>query len=144
MHSHHAHAQPPAAAAISRTPLTRSSSNQKRSLSPPADAGDQRKKPRPFREPINPSSPLPCCAVCLSRKSHHVVECDAPRTWDGLFDTFSQRIKKALWTKDGRQLCTAWQRDEGCTGPQHSHIHACLGCGSTEHGAQRCARAQKA
>ncbi|KAG3229900.1 hypothetical protein P692DRAFT_201701923, partial [Suillus brevipes Sb2] len=83
------------------------------------------------------------CAVCLGRNPHRTVECSASRTWDNLFDVFSERIKKALWTKDGRQLCTSWQREEGCNST-HGYKHLCSGCGSSEHGAQRCTRAQKA
>ncbi|KAJ8591407.1 hypothetical protein M405DRAFT_696933, partial [Rhizopogon salebrosus TDB-379] len=83
------------------------------------------------------------CAICLSRKPHRVIECNASHTWDNLFDTFSQHIRKGLWAKDGRQLCTTWQRVEGCTISQHNSMHVCSGCGSTKHGAQHCARAQK-
>ncbi|KAG1749063.1 uncharacterized protein EDB91DRAFT_1033895, partial [Suillus paluster] len=83
------------------------------------------------------------CAVCLGRNSHRTVECTATKTWDNLFNSYSERIHKALWTKDGRQLCTSWQREEGCTNTQHNSKHICSGCGSSEHGAQRCARAQK-
>ncbi|KAG1735861.1 uncharacterized protein EDB91DRAFT_1055922 [Suillus paluster] len=109
-----------------------------------ANSNDQRKKPRSFRDPTNQSLTLPCCTVCLSRASHYIVECNASRTWDNLFDTFSQCIQKGLWAKDGRQLCTAWQRDDSCSITQHNNVHICSGCGSTEHGAQQCARAQKA
>ncbi|KAG1730822.1 uncharacterized protein EDB91DRAFT_1030846, partial [Suillus paluster] len=83
------------------------------------------------------------CAVCLGCNSHRTVECTTPRTWNNLFDTFSERINKALWTKDGRQLCTSWQREEGCTNNQHNSKHICSGCGASNHGAQRCTRAQK-
>ncbi|KAG2754173.1 hypothetical protein P692DRAFT_20759062, partial [Suillus brevipes Sb2] len=87
---------------------------------------------------------LPCCAVCLGRHPHRTIECAATQTWDKQFDTFSERIRKGLWTKDGKQLCTAWQREEGCTTPKHDACHICSGCGATTHGAQKCPRAQKA
>ncbi|KAG1719773.1 uncharacterized protein EDB91DRAFT_1065331, partial [Suillus paluster] len=83
------------------------------------------------------------CAVCLGCNPHRTVECSASRTWDNLFDIFSECIKKALWTKDGHQLCTAWQCEESCDSTYHSHKHLCSGCGSSEHGAQRCTCAQK-
>ncbi|KAG1725132.1 hypothetical protein EDD22DRAFT_932971 [Suillus occidentalis] len=109
-------------------------SSQKRPLSPNAESSDSKKKQqRSFREPTNPI--LSHALLC--------VECNALRTWDNLFDVYSERISKALWTKDGRQLCTAWQREEGCSSTQHNSKHLCSGCGATEHGAQRCARAQK-
>ncbi|KAG1730263.1 uncharacterized protein EDB91DRAFT_1059595 [Suillus paluster] len=88
--------------------------------------------------------PLPCCAVCLGRNPHHTVECIATQTWDKQFETVSERIHKGLWTKDGKQICTAWQRDEGCTTPKHDARHVCSGCGAATHGAQKCPRAQKA
>ncbi|KAG2757679.1 hypothetical protein P692DRAFT_20711430, partial [Suillus brevipes Sb2] len=87
---------------------------------------------------------LPCCAVCLGHNLHRTIECTATQTWDKQFDTFSERIRKGLWTKDGKQLCTRWQREEGCTTPKHDARHFCSGCGATTHGAQKCPRAQKA
>ncbi|KAG2740220.1 hypothetical protein P692DRAFT_20753662, partial [Suillus brevipes Sb2] len=61
-------------------------------------------KPRPFRDP---SAPLPCCSVLLGHNPHRTIECTATLTWDGKHDTITERINKALWTKDGKQLCTA-------------------------------------
>ncbi|KAG1812959.1 uncharacterized protein BJ212DRAFT_1276120, partial [Suillus subaureus] len=88
------------------------------------------------------------CAVCLGRHSHRTIECSATQTSDKQFSTFSERIRKGLWTIYGKQLCTAWQREEGCTTPKHDpaclHVrHICSGCGATTHGAQKCSRAQK-
>ncbi|KAG2029021.1 hypothetical protein BDR03DRAFT_881993, partial [Suillus americanus] len=84
------------------------------------------------------------CAVCLGRNLHCVIECNATLTWDGKHDTIFERIHKALWTKDGQQLCTAWQREEGRDSTKHDNHHTCSGCGATTHGAQSCPRAQKA
>ncbi|KAH7926111.1 hypothetical protein BV22DRAFT_1009859, partial [Leucogyrophana mollusca] len=83
------------------------------------------------------------CAVCLGRHRHRVISCDAPRTWDNKHETHSLRKFKALYTKDGRQLCAKWQRTEGCV-DKHDDRHLCSGCGSTSHGAHQCPRAQKA
>ena len=119
--------------------------SQKRALSPSTTDTTihAAKKPRSFRE--NPSSStLPCCAICLGRNPHRIIECSIPRTWDNLHDTFAERIDKVIWTKDGRQLCPAWQRAEGCSNSKHDTRHLCSGCGSSSHGAQRCPRAQKA
>ncbi|KAG1847685.1 hypothetical protein DFJ58DRAFT_663202 [Suillus subalutaceus] len=55
----------------------------------------------------------------------------------------TERINKALWTKTGKQICTAWQREEGCSSSKHDNKHICSGCGAVTHGAQRCPRAQK-
>ncbi|KAG2063905.1 hypothetical protein BDR04DRAFT_933578, partial [Suillus decipiens] len=83
------------------------------------------------------------CAVCLGRHAHQTVECSATQTWDKQFETFAERIRKGLWTKDGKQICTGWQRDEGCTTPKHDARHICSGCRAATHGAQKCPRAQK-
>jgi hypothetical protein len=119
---------------------THSFSAQK--CSPPTSPNNRpNKKPRTFR---NPNAPFLCCAVCLRRNPHHVIDCAAALTWDGKHDTISERIHKALWTKDGKQLCTAWQREEGCDSTKHNNRHTCSGCRATTHGAQSCPRAQKA
>ncbi|KAJ8580143.1 hypothetical protein M405DRAFT_695690, partial [Rhizopogon salebrosus TDB-379] len=83
------------------------------------------------------------CAVCLGRHLHCTIDCPATQTWDKQHETFAERIRKALWTKSGKQICTAWQREEGCTTPRHDALHICSGCGATHHGAQQCPRAQK-
>lgn len=129
-----------ATAAKSTQHHSRSFSSQKRS---PPSSPDNRlnKKPRTFRDP---NSPLPCCAVCLGRNTHRVIDCSATLTWDGKHDTIAERIHKALWTKTGKQLCTAWQREEGCNSNRHDDRHICSGCAAVTHGAQNCPRAQKA
>ncbi|KIK81271.1 hypothetical protein PAXRUDRAFT_39393, partial [Paxillus rubicundulus Ve08.2h10] len=67
---------------------------------------------------------LPVCAVCLGRDCHLVISCKAARTWDGIFDTIAERINKALFTKDGHNICSRWQREEGCT-DKHDSRHFC-------------------
>ncbi|KAG1838788.1 hypothetical protein F4604DRAFT_1516796, partial [Suillus subluteus] len=74
------------------------------------------------------------CAVCLGQNPHRTIDCVASQTWDKQFDMFSECIHKGLWTKDGKQLCTAWQREEGCTTTRHDAHHFCSGCGATTHG----------
>ncbi|KAG1884121.1 hypothetical protein F4604DRAFT_1502750, partial [Suillus subluteus] len=83
------------------------------------------------------------CAVCLGHSPHHTIECVAAQTWDKKFDTFLEHIHKGLWMKDGKQLCTGWQREEGCNIPRHDTHHFCSGCGATTHGAQKCPRAER-
>ncbi|KAG1726174.1 uncharacterized protein EDB91DRAFT_1004138, partial [Suillus paluster] len=65
------------------------------------------------------------CTVCLGRNPHRTIECSATHTWDRQHETFAERISKGLWSKEGKQLCTAWQRDEGCTMPKHDSRHYC-------------------
>ncbi|KAG2147962.1 hypothetical protein DEU56DRAFT_730453 [Suillus clintonianus] len=96
-----------------------------------------------MRAPLASDS-LPCCAACLGRNPHRTIECTAMHTWDRQHKTFAERICKALWFKEGKQLCTAWQRDEGCAMPKHDLRHYCSDCRATTHGAQKCPRAQKA
>ncbi|KIK80560.1 hypothetical protein PAXRUDRAFT_41564, partial [Paxillus rubicundulus Ve08.2h10] len=67
---------------------------------------------------------LPICAVCLGRDRHLVIECKASRIWDSLFDTLAEHINKALFIKDGRNICSKWQREEGCT-DKHDNRHFC-------------------
>jgi hypothetical protein len=130
---------PPGAVSHTRQP----SLNLKRTLPTTDTEAGANKKVRTSRVlPI--SGPLPCCAVCLGRHPHRTVECTATHTWDGQHETVAERIRKALWSKDGKQICTAWQREEGCNTPKHDAKHICSGCGASHHGAQSCPRAQKA
>ncbi|KAG1867123.1 hypothetical protein C8R48DRAFT_704315 [Suillus tomentosus] len=117
-------------------------SSQKRPFAHAEDSPGSSKKVRVSRPPAAAGT-LPCCAVCLGRHPHRTVECAATQTWDKCFDTFSERIRKGLWTKDGKQVCTGWQREEGCSTPKHDAHHVCSGCGANTHGAQKCPRAQK-
>ncbi|KIK73422.1 hypothetical protein PAXRUDRAFT_96930, partial [Paxillus rubicundulus Ve08.2h10] len=84
---------------------------------------------------------LPCCTVCLGRHAHCTADCNTACTWDNLFDTFTKRIHKALYSKTNLCLCTKWQRSKGCT-EHHVLHHICSGCGTVTHGAQSCPRAQ--
>ncbi|KAF8415024.1 hypothetical protein L210DRAFT_3305430, partial [Boletus edulis BED1] len=85
------------------------------------------------------------CAICLGRNRHTmpVIQCAAKRTWDDKYDTYCERINKAIRTRDGSTtLCSLWQRDCSCQ-DKHDHMHLCSGCGALTHGASRCPRAQK-
>ncbi|KAI6016682.1 hypothetical protein PISMIDRAFT_120164 [Pisolithus microcarpus 441] len=101
-----------------------------------------------FRNPPSgPSSsfnrPFPACAVCLGRHHHLVIDCRATRMWDNKHDTFTERIHKALFTKDSLCICAGWQREEGCSN-HHDVKHICSGCGLSSHGAQKCSHTQTA
>jgi hypothetical protein len=86
------------------------------------------------------TGPLLCCA---GRSPHRTIKCVSTHTWDKQHETFSERIRKGLWTKDGKLICTPWQRDEGCTTPKHDARQVCSGCVAATLGAQKCPRAQK-
>lgn len=134
-------------------------SGSKRPLSPPyashnTDFSDHKRQRSFWNPPPGPSSysngpspyssgPLPACAVCLGRHRHLVIDCWATRTWDNKYDTFAERVHKALFTRDGRRICARWQREEGCSN-RHDVRHICSGCGQSSHGAQKCNRAQEA
>jgi hypothetical protein len=118
----------------------RTASYQKQ-LPPSSPDSRTTKRPKTFRDP---NTPLPCCAVCLGHNPHHTIECNKAHTWDNKHDTIAERVNKALWTKEGKQLCTAWQREEGCDSSRHDSRHLCSGCSAVTHSAQRCPRAQKA
>ncbi|KIK77298.1 hypothetical protein PAXRUDRAFT_167326 [Paxillus rubicundulus Ve08.2h10] len=110
----------------------------------PSQSGHDHNRQQTFRPSRSPDDILPICAVCLGCQPHPVIECRAAHTWDSCFDTFSERIRKALWTKYGKQLCSKWQRDDGCVESTHNVRHLCSGCGAATHGAHRCPCAQKA
>ncbi|KIK79409.1 hypothetical protein PAXRUDRAFT_41961, partial [Paxillus rubicundulus Ve08.2h10] len=90
----------------------RSMSLSKCPLSPPTreqtDAAYP-KRPWPFQNeyysnayagPLTPNAPiiLPICAICLGQHRHTmpVVQCLARRTWDDKYDTYCERINKAI------------------------------------------------
>ncbi|KIK79833.1 hypothetical protein PAXRUDRAFT_160196 [Paxillus rubicundulus Ve08.2h10] len=154
---HHAPQQPNAASlsSLSATPQhttlhSRSFSANKHPALLPNSPAKTLKKQRTFpssRSAPNQSQtkagPLPCCAVCLGRHDHCTIDCEATRTWDDIFNTFSKRIHKALFSKANVCLCTKWQCSEGCS-EHHALCHICSGCGALTHSAQSCPRAQKA
>ncbi|KIK45149.1 hypothetical protein CY34DRAFT_78444, partial [Suillus luteus UH-Slu-Lm8-n1] len=87
---------------------------------------------------------LSACTVCLGRHPHRVVECKATKTWDEAFDSLCMRSNKSLTMRDGRQICSDWQRASGCDNTTHDCRHICSGCAASTHRAQMCPRAQKA
>ncbi|KAI6045300.1 hypothetical protein EDC04DRAFT_138999 [Pisolithus marmoratus] len=111
-----------------------------------ADFTDHKRQCSFWNTPPSPPSfsngLLPACTVCLGRHWHLVIDCRATRTWDNKYDTFTERVHKALFTKDGRCICTRWQREEGCL-DCHDVKHICSGCSLSSHGVQKCSCAQK-
>ena len=104
----------------------RYSSFSKRPLSPPTreqtDATHP-KKPQSFQNdaqtngfvgppPYNPPIVLPICAICLRHHRHSmpVIQCPARRTWDDKYDTYCERVNKAIHIRNsGATLCSLWQ-----------------------------------
>jgi len=112
-----------------------------RRQSPPPDS--HKRSRQDFRSSAN-RGPLSACAVCLGRHPHKVIECKATKTWDNVADTLCSRVGKLLNMRDGRAICSDWQRVAGCSDTSHDRRHFCSGCTSSSHGAQNCPRAQKA
>ena len=83
------------------------------------------------------------CAVCLGRHPHKVVDCTEVNLWDNSYPSCAIRSNKALTMRDGRSVCSDWQRVSGCPSSTHDFRHICSGCASPSHGAQGCPRAQK-
>ena len=88
--------------------------------------------------------PCSACSVCLGRHSHLIHKCENGSLWDGS-DTFCHRgTEGQLILKKGTTICSDWQCPLGCKASGHAAHHMCSGCGSTNHGAQGCPRAEKA
>jgi hypothetical protein len=115
---------------------------RKRSASP--EHASRGKKPRQDFRAGTSRGVLSACAVCLGRNPHRIIECKATRTWDDACDTICSRIGRILTMRDGKPVCSDWQRLSGCSETTHDRRHFCSGCGLSTHGAQACPRAQKA
>ncbi|KAG2065897.1 hypothetical protein BDR04DRAFT_949567, partial [Suillus decipiens] len=79
------------------------------------------------------------CALCLGRFAHNIHKCKSELLWDNKTPTSCRRSPEGrLINTLGLQLCYDWQRPNGCPSASKDHIHECSGCGSTDHGAQKC------
>ncbi|KAJ6482382.1 hypothetical protein DFH09DRAFT_950140, partial [Mycena vulgaris] len=88
------------------------------------------------------SDGLSACAVCLGRHRHDVRACNSSTLWNGSTQARAKRNPEGKLTNGRRELiCLAWQRS-GCE-LNHVSLHECSGCGSPNHGAQKCHLAQK-
>ncbi|KAG2141363.1 hypothetical protein DEU56DRAFT_715388, partial [Suillus clintonianus] len=63
------------------------------------------------------------CAVCLGRNPHKIIECKSLKTWDNTFNTLTTRLSKVLTMRDGRPICSDWQRASGCIDTTHDRRH---------------------
>ena len=83
------------------------------------------------------------CAVCLGRHEHEYAKCTATKLWNGK-KTFIRRNEQGrLVFLDGLPICFNFQTMAGCSDGSHPSRHICSGCGTSGHGAQHCAQAQK-
>src|SRR5271154_5244951 len=63
--------------------------------------------------------------------------------WDGSKARCRKTDEGRLITPAGTTLCSDWNNRRGCSSSAHELRHECSGCGSKDHGAQKCPRAQK-
>ncbi|KAJ7467401.1 hypothetical protein B0H11DRAFT_1732815, partial [Mycena galericulata] len=88
------------------------------------------------------SDGLSTCAVCLGRHRHNVAACKSTKLWNGSTPARAKRNSgDRLVNSQGDAICLNWQRSS-CDS-NHSSRHECSGCGSPNHGAQKCHLAQK-
>ncbi|KAJ6518999.1 hypothetical protein C8R45DRAFT_775615, partial [Mycena sanguinolenta] len=89
------------------------------------------------------SDGLSACAVCLGRHRHNVRECSSSKLWNGTTPARTKRNNDGrLINGRGDVICLQWQRAKGCES-NHASRHECSGCGSPNHGTQKCHLAQK-
>jgi hypothetical protein len=86
---------------------------------------------------------LPVCALCLATDSHDTRRCRSESLWDGSKARCKKSDEGRLITPSGTTLCSDWNNRRGCSSNAHELHHECSGCGSKDHGAQKCPRAQK-
>jgi hypothetical protein len=86
---------------------------------------------------------LPVCALCLATDSHDTRRCRSESLLDGSKSRCKKSDKGRLITPSGTILCSDWNNRRGCSSSTHELRHECSGCGSKDHGAQKCPRAQK-
>jgi hypothetical protein len=86
---------------------------------------------------------LPACALCLATDPHDTRKCRSETLWDGSKARCRKSEEGRLVTPAGTILCSDWNNRRGCTSTLHEQRHECSGCGSKDHGAQGCPRAQK-
>ena len=83
------------------------------------------------------------CAVCLGHHPHKIVECASTMLWDNSLPCLAVCSNKLLSMRDGKSVCSDWQRHSICSSSTHDVCHFCSGCASSSHGAQECPQAQK-
>ena len=82
------------------------------------------------------------CPSCLGRHPHDISSHVTELLWDGS-PAYTRRTPEGRLVDPARDiLCHDWQKPQGCSRPHNNAKHACSGCGSTNHGAQKCLKAQ--
>jgi hypothetical protein len=130
----------------SRSPMrrTQSSSTYPRSSPPPysRQSGHSPSK-QPSFQASTASQGQPVCALCLATDTHDTRRCRSETLWDGTKARCKKNDEGRLVTATGNTLCSDWNNRRGCSSGTHDVRHECSGCGSKDHGAQKCSRAQK-
>jgi hypothetical protein len=131
-----------------RRPNSPSSHNQHNS---PTPSGGRRKPSHQKPDRFFPSSAgqatstFSACTLCLGRHRHNIAICASTTLWDKQTPAYCVRNEiNRLVNSKGFVLCSNWQRPNGCTNTTHDSRHECSGCGKSDHGAQKCPRAEKA
>ncbi|KAJ7648790.1 hypothetical protein DFH06DRAFT_996905, partial [Mycena polygramma] len=97
-----------------------------------------------FQQGTSQSDGVSACAICLGRHRHNVRECKSATLWNGTTPARTKRNADGRLVNSRKEvICLGWQRVSGCE-LNHASRHECSGCGSTNHGAQKCHLAQKA
>ena len=90
------------------------------------------------------SCPSGVCVVCLGRSEHDYRKCNSSKLWDGKKGWARRNEQGRLATPEGLVLCFNWQLPKMCASTAHVEKHLCSGCGESNHGAQKCPRAERA
>ena len=93
--------------------------------------------------PGTASQGQPVCALCLATDPHDTRKCRSDTLWDGSKARCRKSKEGRLITPAGTILCSDWNNCRRCSSSLHEQQHECSGCGSKDHGAQGCPRAQK-
>ncbi|KAI0040596.1 hypothetical protein FA95DRAFT_1502600, partial [Auriscalpium vulgare] len=72
------------------------------------------------------------------------AQCTASTLWNGDKAYVKRNSRHRLVFPDDEPICIDWQRSSGCRSSGHQERHRWSGCGSANHGAARCSRAEKA
>ncbi|KAF9027396.1 hypothetical protein BDZ89DRAFT_808021 [Hymenopellis radicata] len=84
------------------------------------------------------------CPLCLGCFRHNIRTCERTVLWDDKTPARCKRNERGhLENPAGQELCSNWQRPNGCTDNRHPSKHECSGCGDHGHGAQVCSLGPK-
>ncbi|TFK58594.1 hypothetical protein BDN72DRAFT_65089 [Pluteus cervinus] len=126
-----------------RSRYSKSSRSASPRRSPSLSHRRHRRSPPPSSSTSNTKEKLPKpCIICLGRTWHKVSECKRRQLWDKSQPTRTHKNRDGfIVNKLGNEICFNFQFGK-CSPPAPGHIHECSGCGSSDHGAYRCALAE--